>query len=144
MPFWIIIMFASLSLLSSIPKLLIGVSHGFYHTLDSLVVSEISFIQTHKGNNKECLILSQRQGPYYLEMRLVSPIQGPGLSEMLLKSDLDDMQHQLLNHPVNCIFYGVGLHSAPLVNVDLTELLLRYRIKAKNPEGSMLLLVPKG
>ena len=147
LPFLIFILVCSVNLLSAVPKFVDGDISFFTHLhkpLDPLVASEIQFINQEKGNNKECVILSQRQGIYYLESGLANPIKGPGIVEILLRSDRDYFLNQMLEHPSPCLFYGVGIRTAALpLGIHLSELLTRYQVKAENAQGSLLLLVPK-
>jgi len=145
-PFWVLVLAASVNALSVTPKLVKN-AHLFFTYFsvpkDKQVASEIAFIKKEKQHNSECVILSQRQGIYYLEADLASPVTGPGLVETLLLSDRDHLVQQILTHPSQCLFYGMGPASAvPAMQISLQDLLLHYKIKAKNSEGSMLFLIP--
>lgn len=145
-PYGIVMICCAVNILSSIPGLAKDSAHFLTHfrtMQDPLIESELNFIQKNKGNNSECLILTLHQSIYYLETGLASPVKWPGVVQgSYLESDRDQLLAQILSHPVNCIFYGVGpATAASALNLNLNELLGHYQIKAQNSEGTMLLLV---
>ena len=105
------------------------------------VQDEISFIKSHSTLDRDCFILSKRQGIYYAESRKSSPMKGPGLVEMLLESDRVILVNQLLDGAFDCVFYGVGEHTRFDIQIDESMLYLKYEIKDVNKESTMLYLV---
>ncbi len=107
------------------------------------VQDEISFIKTHSKLDRDCLILSKRQGIYYAESRKPSPIKGPGIVEMLLESDRVILVNHILDGRFDCIFYGVGEHTRFDIKIDESKMHLKYEINDINKESTMLYLVKK-
>ena len=110
---------------------------------DPVVQSELAFIKAHAERRRECLILSKRQGIYYAETGLASPVAGPGLIETLLKSDEERLVSTFLNGRISCVFLGVGTDADPGLGIPLPDVLASYGIYGQNPEGTMLYLQPK-
>lgn len=110
---------------------------------EGFVASELAFIKNHGARKRDCLILSQRQGIYYAETGLASPMKGAGLVEILLKSDEQNQRERLLSGQFECVFFAIGPYSDPGLKIVLTELLSVYEMVAKNAEGTLLYLRPK-
>jgi len=107
-----------------------------------LIKNELAFIKAHSINGQSCLILSRRQGIYYAESGLSSPVKGPGVAETLLKADEEYQVKLLQEGHLPCIFLGIGTDSNPGYNISLRTVLSAYSITGRNSEGSMLYLTP--
>jgi hypothetical protein len=107
---------------------------------DPVVMSELGFIKKYGAGKKECLILSKRQGIYYAESGLASPLKGPGFSEMLLNADQDRLIAQILHVGVPCIFIGVDKYSNTGIKLDVQQMRENYFVVAVNSQNSMLYL----
>ncbi|MBA3536585.1 MAG: hypothetical protein H0T84_08245 [Tatlockia sp.] len=103
--------------------------------------SELAFIKHYSQSKQECLIFSRRQGIYYAETGLASPIKGPGMVETLLKSDLDNVLLPLFNGKIDCLFLGISDEN--YLGVPLKVLKDKYNVIAENAEHTMLYLTPK-
>lgn len=110
---------------------------------EPFVASELDLIRTHSAGKRECLILSQRQGIYYAESGLASPVKGPGIVEILLKSDQELMVKGLLQGHLDCVFLGVGGFTNAGLNIDMAKVLMNYEIKARNVPETLLYLQAK-
>jgi hypothetical protein len=110
---------------------------------EPFVASEIALIKAHSTTNQQCLILSQRQGIYYAETGTGSPMRGPGLAEMLLKSDEQRLRDRLLKASFSCVFVGIGDFSDPGLKIDMPSVSQVYDEAARNHEGTMLFLRSK-
>lgn len=108
----------------------------------ALLLNELAFIQKFAKQNSDCLILSNRSSIYYLESGHASPVKGPGLSETILQSDLDNLENQIAHNNLKCIFFGVGESETPL-NINFDRILKHYKVSDKNSLGTMLYLIPK-
>lgn len=110
-------------------------------TKDPVVADEMQFMRnTYRG--RSCLILSQRQAIYSAELGIASPLNGPGLVETLLQSDLDKLVEGALTEPVKCIYLGVKDGSITYIDVGDASLMARFPVISKNPLGTMMLLEP--
>lgn len=135
-----------LSFIANGEKMLFGVvnlvtTHGIEHS--PLVQNELSFIKEQASQKRECLILSRRQGIYHAESGLVSPFRGPGLVEMVLKSDQDRLITDVKNGGAKCLFFGLGRHTGPDLPLDLHALQDQYSVVAINSLNTMVYLEPK-
>lgn len=101
------------------------------------VENEIEFIRTHSSSSQDCLILSKRQGIYYLETGLASPVKGPGLIEIILMEDRNLLMQKVLDGEVGCLFLGVGAHSSPVLDLDDYQLKKKYILLASNSLQTM-------
>jgi hypothetical protein len=106
--------------------------------VDPVVQSEIAFIK-HYAPGSECAIIANKQGIFYAEANLRSPIPGPGLVEMLREADIEDLRQTLKNGRLSCIFFGIGQADAG-VKITIPELMAHYVLAAKNNENTMLFL----
>ncbi|MFC4275102.1 hypothetical protein [Achromobacter aloeverae] len=112
------------------------------HTPVSEVVDdELHFIREHAKPGESCAILSVRQGIYYAETRLVSPLSGPGYVETVLQSDQDRLLQQLKETSPGCVFFGIGPSTIAPVG-PLAAALKGYTVKATNRLGTLEFLVP--
>lgn len=135
-----LLLLASASIISRIPRLSLDASRQFATRgvfEEPVIGSEIAFIKQYAVGKRECLILSNRQGIYYAESGLASPIKGPGLIEMLLKTDQDFLVNQIMSGDVECIFRGIAVDSDVGLKLDEEKMRDRYKIVATNLENSM-------
>ncbi len=107
------------------------------------VIGELAFMRKYGANKHECLILSQRQGIYYAELGLISPLRGPGFVEVLLKADQDRLVEQILHGGVQCIFLGIGEDSKTGLKLDEQKMQDKYLIVATNLQNTMQYLEPR-
>lgn len=140
------LLLAAASFVSRVPLLLSKVwgqleTHG--QVEEPFVASELDLIKVHSVGKRECLILSQRQGIYYAESGLASPLKGPGIVEILLKSDQQAMVKAFVEGHLDCVFFGVGGFTNAGLNIDLGKVLANYEIKGRNTPETMLFLQPK-
>jgi hypothetical protein len=110
--------------------------------LSILTLNELDFIKGHTKNQHECLILSKRPSIYYVEAQLSSPVKGPGLIEMVLQSDQDNLMNAIATQHLDCIFFGIR-ESETYANIDLNQVLQTYVIADENSLGTLLFLQPK-
>lgn len=68
------------------------------------VDDNVEFIKRYTSPGEAVIIFSGNQGVYYAESNTVSPLNVPGLSEMLLKSDQDKIVNHLITHKGNKVF----------------------------------------
>lgn len=111
---------------------------------DPYVSNEINFIKSFAVEKKECLILSLRQGIYYTEANLASPIKGPGYIETFFKADQKKLEDQVLSGTIPCIFFGVGNDSSLELDIDKNKILKKYKLISTNSINSMLYFEPLG
>lgn len=111
--------------------------------VDAQVVDELAFIRAHSVRGEQCLILAYRQGLYYAETGLVSPVSGPGYSELITSRDRDLLINQLERLKAPCVFVGVGKDSAVELEVDPVSALKQYVVQSKSAKGTMLFLRPR-
>lgn len=84
------------------------------HTLDTALNRNIEFIKKN-APAKNILILAPNHAVYYGELGWSSPIKGPGMNEIILKSDLEDFKSQVLKQkyffyqPTNVIWFTQDL-----------------------------------
>ena len=107
-----------------------------------VVLDELRFIKHHTTINQSCVILTMRQGIYYAEAGLSSPIVGPGVIEMLLRSDADNFVEQFKSIQPSCVFLGSG-KSEFNSGIDYVKLFANYIIKDKNQYGTVYFLQHK-
>lgn len=107
-----------------------------------VVLDELKFIKLHTTVGQSCIILSLRQGIYYAEAGLSSPIVGPGLVEMLLTSDLNSFVQQFKSIQPSCVFIG-SAKSEFNPGFDYVSLFSNYEIKDKNKYETLYFLQHK-
>lgn len=140
------IMLSAASFLVRTPELVGDIAHRYAkrnQTRDFVVRDEIAFIKAHSQPGEQCLVLSRRQGIYYAETGLVSPVNGPGLMETILQQDEDRLKRAVLRGHLACIFLGVGPTSQTTIPVSLSDLGTTYAVEAKSPNGTMVYLAPR-
>ncbi|NWA44828.1 hypothetical protein HX871_29125 [Pseudomonas reactans] len=108
---------------------------------DSVVADELQFMRS-TYYNRHCLILSQRQAIYSAELGIASPVNGPGIAETLLQTDLDNLVKSALSQPLQCIYLGITEGSITFIDVNDALLIEKYPVITKNTLGTMMLLEP--
>lgn len=103
------------------------------------VTENVSFIKRNVKEDKKAIILAPLQAVYYGETKLVSPLNGPGHIEMLLRKDWDDMVSQILSVHHKHIF--IQLDNELKIPMEYLFVLNKYRILDKNKH--MVYLIPK-
>jgi len=112
------------------------------HFRSDVVRDEVSFIAANAWPGRQCLILSRRQGIYYTETGLVSPVGGPGAVESMLRADDELLASAIEQGRPDCLFLAVGEQSRVTLPLPLERILGHYRIARTSPGGSLLYLVP--
>lgn len=110
---------------------------------DPIVRDEFAFIKAHSAPGQNCLVLSQRQGIYYAESGLASPLKGPGLVESILRQDEDRLLRAFARGRLACVFLGVGDKSQSSLPISLSDVGAAYDVAGTSPGGTMLYLRPK-
>jgi len=140
------LLICSIKFMAQMPRMTRDMIHQFstrHSNNCASVPDELAFIKKHTQSKRACLILSQRQGIYHLETGLASPIKGPGLVEILLKSDQDYVLSQIMQGNVDCIFLGIGFSSPLYIHLDLKELSKLYDTVGENSWHTMRYLTRK-
>ncbi len=140
-----ILMFCALPFILAIPRFYgdaLSVLRNRNVVKDRVVHDEINFIRSHSSRGQVCAILSLRQGIYYAETGLVSPLLGPGYVETVLQSDLDNMINQIKVGKPSCIFLGLGASAIDLGGRE-AKMFNRYKVYATSSQGTMQLLLLK-
>lgn len=144
MPFLVFFSLGGITFLSSTKKM-IDDAWDNLSTLDTkkdlVIVDEPQFMRD-TYHNRDCLILSQRQAIYSSELNIVSPLNGPGVAETLLQSDLDNLANLALTQPLQCIYLGLTEGTITYVDVQDAKLMERYPVISKNKLGTLALLEP--
>lgn len=133
-------LFATTKFILGVPMLL---KSGLYNgklmqaNAETEITRNLAFIKSHLNGEKEVAILAPNQAVYYGETGVGSSVKGPGLIEVLLKSDLESLKEQLINNK-QIIFYQsrddmFGTH-------DLGNALDSYRVVAKSQDGMSYLV----
>lgn len=141
-----VLFFCGFPLLLSLDKLGRQIMTTYEHRnipADDVVNDELSFIRGHSTPGDKCVILSLRQGLYFAAAGLVSPISGPGLAEMFLKSDRDALLDKLVQNRYPCIFVGSGSSAVPALGIDPRMILQDYDVAASNQYDTMSYLRPR-
>lgn len=140
-----ILVFCAIPFILAIPKLY-GEALSAFHNRDTVkdpvVHDEINFIRAHSSRGQGCAILSLRQGLYYAETGLVSPLRGAGYVETVLQSDFDNFIKQIKNTKLDCVFLGLG-PSAVYLGGKKMGALDGYKVDAISRLGTMQLLSSK-
>jgi hypothetical protein len=139
-----LLLICSFHFIIKIPQMFNDAKHKFTtrNTSDwPVTISELAFIKHYSQSKHECLIFSRRQGIYYAETGLASPIKGPGMVETLLKSDLDNILMPLFSGKIDCLFLGISDEN--YLGVPRAVLNDKYNVIAENAEHTMLYLTPK-
>lgn len=108
---------------------------------DRTVERELAFVKRLTEPGTECFIAAKRQGIYYAEAGLSSPVLGPGIVETVLKTDERRLLDSLYRGDFSCVFLGTGAKSRSMLPIDTTMLLTRYRVVEENELATMLYLV---
>lgn len=139
-----ILAFCAVPFVWSVPKLLgsaITLFEDRHQAISPIVQDEIQFIRSHSTPGESCAILSARQGIYYAETKLVSPLRGPGYVETVLQRDLDSVLNQLSSRHLKCVFFGLG-SSAQYLGPTIGEALQGYKVVATSRSGTLQYLIP--
>lgn len=139
-----IMAFCAVPFVVGIPKLFddsVALFKSRHEVVSDVVQDEINFIRDHSRPGATCAILSVRQGIYYAEAKLVSPISGPGYIETVLQADRDGMLIQLQSLRPRCVFIGVGASAIDL-GPDIGIAMKGYHLIATNKSGTMQYLTP--
>lgn len=137
--------FSALTLMIHIPTFALSFQNQLMQSsavVNPKIFGELLFIRENSHPGEECLILSQRQGIYYLESGMVSPLGGPGLVETLLKTDQVRLRNAFLQGNVECVFLGFGPHTDPGLGIRRETALTLYRQVAGTSDGALVKLVP--
>ncbi len=110
---------------------------------EAFVADEIALIRKHSTPGQGCLIFSQRQGIYHAESQTFSPMRGPGIVEILLKSDHRGQRDSFLDGRYSCVFLGVGGFSDAGLFINLPAASRNYDEVDRTPDGSMRFLRAK-
>jgi len=73
----------------------------------------------------------------------VSPVTGPGYSELITSHDRDLLIDQLQKLKSPCVFVGVGKDSAVELEIDPVLVLTQYVVQTTSAKGTMLFLRPR-
>lgn len=141
-----LLLMCTTTFITHVPRMVREMQYRFatrHVIMQPFIANELAFIKQHASSKHECLILSQRQGIYYAESGLASPIKGPGIIETFLKLDERRLVNQLFDGHIDCIFLGIGDNSAIVLKLDTTKLKQVYNVTAENTEHTMLYLTPK-
>ena len=110
---------------------------------DPVIADELQFIRWHSNPGDECLLLMNRSGAYYLAAGLSSPVQGPGLIDIALKSDQDNFRKQLMEKQYPCVFLASKNNYPKTIGFDpMTMIPGRYQVRAENSQKTLLYLTP--
>lgn len=113
------------------------------HKYDEIMtINELNFIKSHLPFDKTCLIISKNQGAYSFELNIQSPLYGPGLTQTLLQSDLNNFIAQVHIKQPKCVFLGKKQSSYDL-GVDYNKIFVNYYVVAVNKYKTMYFLKPK-
>lgn len=141
----------SLALMQSLPNLVRAAAQPLINRPDPAqppapyVASELAMVRDFcSDSQRPCLLLCKRQGIYALEANTASDWTGPSPAEMLLQADQKALIQAIRNGVPERILFGIGPFSR-LNQLALTpaDLMGYYRIRAINPENTMVLLVRK-
>jgi hypothetical protein len=105
------------------------------------VTENIAFIRQHTQQTKTAVIYSQHQAVYFAETGLASAVNGPGIVETILVSDLERFFNALRTKPVAHVF--VQQDKLTKLTQVLAKLKGCYKIKAQSHYG-LVYLVPVG
>jgi len=139
----------SLALMQSLPILVQAATQPLINRPDPAqppapyLASELAMVrQFCRDSHHPCLLLCKRQGIYALEANTASDWTGPSPAEMLLKADQQALIQAIRYGMPERILFGIG-PSSRLNQLALTpaDLMGHYRIRAINPENTMVLLV---
>jgi hypothetical protein len=113
------------------------------------VARNAEFIRKNTSPGEKVYILSDNQSVYYAETKTADPINSPGLSCLILKSDYLALHNALMNNSDNKVFFDTNLNILPeygLLNITKDKLINEYHYKIidKSKDKSMMLLMKKG
>ncbi len=93
----------------------------------------ISFIRKNAGQHRRAIILSSEQGIYFGEAHLASAIDGPGVIEMMLRSESDRFMEEVLTAQDVPLF--VDIDESGKVSGRWRWILNKYEIVERSPLG---------
>jgi hypothetical protein len=108
----------------------------------SVISEDVSFIATSLQESKDCALLADDHVVYQAELNLAAPWQGTALPLLILKSDVESINQQLLNHPPEHIVIGtpstyLGTDGAA-EGVRLSEIIgSRYHLVGQTRDGRL-------
>lgn len=140
------LLICSVKFAAQIPRMTRDLFHQYSSRNTSNCVSipdELAFIKKHAHSKRECLILAQRQGIYHLETGLGSPLKGPGLAEIILESDRNNLISLVEEGKFDCIFLGIGFSSPMYIPFDIKKVDKLYDTVAENSWHTMRYLTRK-
>ncbi len=125
--------------------ILISLTQDHFYRLNfpkSSIAENAKFISSSLNGKKECAIFSPHQAVYFAENQLASSITGPGLNELLLKSDVQSIHDQITQSPPEDLFlepsYWVESQSNEK-GIQLSQLVLaKYTLVATSQSGELL------
>ena len=138
-----LILFCSIPFLGNLNRLWADSSAHYRarnEPVNPTVSDELRFIRTLAEWGQSCVILSKRQGIYYAETGLVSPIVGPGYAELLTTRDKAALIEQLTRKQFPCVFLGIGKDSAFDLGTDFDSALSGYSVISTSAKGTMVFL----
>lgn len=138
-----LILFCSIPLLGNLDRLWadsIAQYRSRDKATDSTVADELNFVRLHAKRGESCVILSKRQGIYYAETGLISPIIGPGYAELLTTRDKVALFEQLTSKKFACVFLGMGKDSALDLGTNFDLALSDYSVISTSTKGTMVFL----
>lgn len=112
-------------------------------TLDPKVRADLDFIRTHDPEALPSFIFSELQGFYYAETGMASTVPRFGLATMELESQRDDLAACLRRACAGPIFLQGDADFVHILRLTDRSIWERYRVAAKSPNGSMMLLLPR-
>ncbi|MFA5960747.1 MAG: hypothetical protein WC785_09540 [Tatlockia sp.] len=141
-----VLLVCSVNFVTNMPRMVMDAQKTiatFHQVTSPYIADEIAFIKKYAKASKNCFILAQRQGIYYAESGMYSPVKGPGLVETVLQSDLDALNNQMKTGKLPCIILGTGPFSVPFVLGTLPKLTKKYDILDENAAHTLYYLEPK-
>jgi hypothetical protein len=113
------------------------------------IARNAEFIRKNSSPGDKVYILSDNQSVYYAETKTAEPMNSPGLSCLILKSDYLALHKALKNNIGTKVFFDTNLNILPeygLLDISANNLINQYHYKiiAKSKDKSMMLLMKKG
>ncbi|NOS86959.1 MAG: hypothetical protein HOP34_00215 [Methylococcaceae bacterium] len=115
------------------------------HANEALVADELAFIRQYGSSQHECLILSALQGIYYAESGLASPLKGPGIVELALTTDQQQLFDSVLQGDLPCLF--LNTEAGNLLDPQMLQMMQlarsQYTLVATSPMHTLQYLKAK-
>jgi hypothetical protein len=97
------------------------------------VADNIEFIRAHTHPGESVYLLSRLAPVYYAEAGLVSAVPGPGLGELILKSDETDLCTAIQQHPPELLFLDETVEKLnPTLAAHYPEILRPYALESES------------